>query len=60
LKKTGSSSTDIGAANFRIGTNTSTSERFTGNVFITHVYDRALTPLEVSQNFQAQKSRFGL
>jgi hypothetical protein len=60
LKKTGSSSTNIGAANFRIGTNTNTTERFTGNVFITHVYDRALTPLEVSQNFQAQKSRFGL
>ena len=60
LKKNGASSTDIGAANFRIGTNTNTTERFTGRVFVTQTYNRALSSTEVTQNYNAQKTRFGL
>jgi hypothetical protein len=60
LLKTGSSSANIGAANFRIGTNTSTSEQFTGRVFVTQTYNRALSSTEVLQNYNATKTRFGL
>jgi hypothetical protein len=31
-----------------------------GNIYISQVYNRTLTQTEVSQNFNAQKSRFGL
>jgi hypothetical protein len=60
LLKTGSSSANIGAANFRIGTNTNTNEQFTGKVFVTQTYNRALSSTEVTQNYNAQKTRFGL
>jgi hypothetical protein len=60
LLKTGASSANIGAANFRIGTNTSTNEQFTGKVFVTQTYNRALSLAEITQNYNAQKSRFGL
>ena len=60
LLKTGASSANIGAATFRIGTNTGTTEQFTGKVFVTQTYNRALSSTEVTQNYNAQKTRFGL
>lgn len=33
---------------------------FKGNISITQVYNRVLTPTEILQNYNAQKSRFGL
>jgi hypothetical protein len=33
---------------------------FRGNIFTTQVYNRAVTPFEVYQNYNAQKSRFGI
>ena len=60
LLKTGSSSANIGAANFRIGTNTITLEQFTGKVFVTQTYNRALSATEITQNFNAQYNRFGI
>jgi hypothetical protein len=64
LKKTGSSSSTIGISSsiFRIGDNTNNAggEQFKGSVFSTQVYNRALTPSEVLQNYNATKGRFGL
>jgi hypothetical protein len=60
LLKTGSSSASIGTSNFRIGTNTATTEQYTGKVFVTHVYNRALTATEILQNYNATRRRFGL
>jgi len=34
--------------------------RFNGNLYNASIYNRALTPQEVLQNYNAQKSRFGL
>ena len=53
LKKTGSSSSTVGNSStlFRIGTNTSGSERFTGNIDTTQLYNRALTDEEIVKNF---------
>ena len=61
LQKTGSSSATIGSSSalFRIGTNTSNSEQYTGNIGVTQVYNRALSPAEIMQNFYAQGYRFG-
>jgi hypothetical protein len=36
------------------------SEEFSGYIPIARIYDRGLTTQEVSQNFQAQRSRFGI
>lgn len=60
LLKTGASSANIGAANFRIGTNTSTNEQFNGKIFTTQVYNRAISTTEIAQNYNTQKTRFGL
>lgn len=62
LKKTGSSSDTIGAtsAQFRIGTNTIGTEQFNGRIFITQVYNRALSDTEITQNFNATRGRFGV
>ena len=43
-----------------IGTNASGSEAFDGKIPIVRFYNRAITAAEVTQNFNAQKSRFGL
>jgi hypothetical protein len=53
LKKTGSSSSTVGNSStlFRIGTNTGGSERFTGNIDTTQLYNRALTDEEIVKNF---------
>jgi hypothetical protein len=60
LLKTGASSANIGAANFRIGTNTITNEQFTGKVFVTQTYNRALSLAEITQNYNALRTRFGI
>lgn len=62
LQKIGSSSSTIGtnAAQFRIGTNTVTTERYNGHIFSTQVYNRAFTADEILQNYNATKSRFNL
>ena len=33
---------------------------YQGNIALTQIYNRALSPQEVLQNYNAQKSRFGL
>ena len=43
-----------------IGTNASGSEAFDGKIPIVRFYTRAITAAEALQNFNAQKSRFGL
>jgi len=61
LLKTGSSSSSIGStSDFRIGENTIASEEYTGTIFTTQVYNRALTTAEIQQIYNSQKSRFGL
>jgi hypothetical protein len=35
-------------------------EYFIGNIYATQIYNRALTPTEVQQNYNATKTRFGL
>jgi hypothetical protein len=47
--------------NFRIGDYISSSNRhYKGNISNTQIYNRALSAAEVLQNYNAQKSRFGL
>jgi hypothetical protein len=60
LQKTGSSTDSVGTASaqFRIGTNTSNSEVFNGTIYLTQVYNRALSVSEVLQNYNATKWRF--
>ena len=59
LVKTGSSSDTIGSVNnFRMGTNTSGSEIYTGNIYNVSIYNRALSATEILQNFNATKSRY--
>ena len=43
-----------------IGTNSSGSEAFDGKIPIVRFYNRAITAVEVLQNYNTQKSRFGL
>ena len=60
FKKYGTQSSTVGGPStpFRIGTNTSTGEQFTGTVYNCLVYNRALTAAEVTQNYQSQTPRF--
>lgn len=60
LQKTGNSSSTIGTSSseFRLGTITSTIEAFNGAIYTTQVYNRALSALEVQQNYDALKSRY--
>jgi hypothetical protein len=46
--------------NFRIGTRYTTSSEWTGKMGSIYLYDKALSASEALQNFNAQKSRFGL
>lgn len=48
------------ASNFYIGSLNTTLERFKGTISVINVYNRALSAAEVLQNYNAQKSRFGL
>ena len=57
---TTSNSVGTGAATFRLGTNTSTTERYTGNISINQVYSRALSVAEIAQNFDAFRGRYGI
>ena len=59
---TGSSNASIGtsSANFRIGTNSLGGERYNGKIYTTMVYNRGLSNIEVLQNYNATKGRFGL
>ena len=49
-----------GGAGIRIGRRWDTTDYFAGNIANTIVYNRALSATEVLQNFNVQKSRFGL
>jgi hypothetical protein len=55
------------AGSFTLPTPTSTynlgstwGEWFEGNMYIVRYYNRGLSAAEISQNFNAQKARFGL
>jgi hypothetical protein len=48
------------AANFQIGNSPGENYYFNGNIAIGRVYNKTLSQSEISQNFQAQRSRFGL
>jgi hypothetical protein len=43
-----------------IGSNTTSSERFVGDIASVRLYNRALSATEVLQNYNATKTRFGL
>lgn len=60
FKKYGAESSSLGSAGtaFRIGTNTSGGEQFTGIVYNCLVYNRALAVSEITQNYQSQSPRF--
>ena len=47
--------------NYRIGTDAGgTQEPFAGNLYCIRVYNRDLAATEVTQNYNVQKTRFGL
>jgi hypothetical protein len=47
--------------NYRIGTDVNgTAEPFAGHLYLIRVYNRALNPYEISENFQANRGRVGL
>jgi hypothetical protein len=57
------SSTALSATSFTFGKNNSTSpftDLFNGNIAQVLVYNRALLSSEVLQNYNTQKSRFGI
>jgi hypothetical protein len=43
-----------------VGTGNSFLEPFSGNIYNAQIYNRSLLPSEILQNYNAQKSRFGL
>jgi len=52
---------DVSDGFLQIGaTNTSGSEPLSGNIAIVLIYNRALVPLEIQNNFNATRSRFGV
>ncbi len=47
--------------NYRIGTDVNgTAEPFAGHLYLIRVYNRALNPYEIFENFQANRNRVGL
>ena len=48
------------ASSFIVGGNSTTQELFQGRIANVSVYNRALNQTEITQNFNAQKTRFGL
>lgn len=59
LVDTGSSADTVGTTtNFRIGANTSGTERFIGYVYNLKIYNRALPQSEIINNYNALKSRY--
>jgi hypothetical protein len=55
---------NVAVTPFWIGSNktdpTTPAQPFAGNIYLTQIYNRALTPSEVLQNYNATKGRFGL
>jgi len=49
-----------GANNLMIGNRSDNFTDFKGNIAITQIYNKALSSQEILQNYNAQKSRFGL
>jgi hypothetical protein len=49
-----------GGGGIRIGRRWDIPDSFVGNIAITRIYNRALSASEILQNYNAQKSRFGL
>jgi len=47
-------------ANFQIGNSPGENYYFNGNIALGRAYNRTLSPSEISQNFNAQRSRFGI
>ena len=61
LKKTGSSTATIGnVSNFRMGSNTVGTETMNTSIYTIQAYSRALSTIEITQNYNATKWRFGL
>ena len=60
LQRTVNNSNDIGINSFRIGTNTSGTEPFNGEIYNIKLYGRALSADEVQQNFNTYKKRFNI
>jgi hypothetical protein len=59
LVDTGSSADTVGTTtNFRIGANTSGTERFVGYIYNLKIYNRALPQSEIINNYNALKSRY--
>ena len=57
---TGNLAVDYTTADFAIGNAPTRIGPFNGDISSTRVYNKSLTAAEVTQNFNAQKSRFGL
>ena len=57
---TGINVNSVDGAAHHIGQNNNNSNEFAGRISNLKVYDRELTALEVKQNFNALKGRFGL
>lgn len=62
LKKTGSSTDTVGISStaFRIGANTGGNERFTGKIYTTQVYNRAISETEMFDIYKHFKPRYSL
>tara|TARA_Y100000114_G_scaffold121130_1_gene116211 strand:- start:537 stop:1202 length:666 start_codon:yes stop_codon:yes gene_type:complete len=61
LRDTGNLSTPNTSGNtFRIGTFNSTNGSFNGKIYLARLYNRDLTASEVLQNYNVQRSRFGV
>ena len=61
LVDTGSSADTVGTTtNFRIGANTSGTERFVGYIYNLKIYNRALPQSEIINNYNALKRRYKL
>jgi hypothetical protein len=48
------------ANNAQVGRQTNNSEYWNGNIAQVSIYNRALSATEITQNYNAQKNRFGL
>jgi hypothetical protein len=48
------------SANFQIGNSPGENYYFNGNIALGRVYNKTFSAAEVTQNFNAQRSRFGL
>jgi len=49
-----------GGKNVRIGVSTGDDDFFDGKINVVQIYNRSLSAKEISQNFNAQRSRFGV